>query len=289
MLIRVSKQQEIDEIVKYIGASYKSTPYLYVNVIKYGLGTENVLTWIDRNVSGQIEGVYLLYYDCIHFYTNDVDNYPIESLLEFIHSTNHKVLMLQGAIGDRIDSAFPTYYSERNHVIDMDKVGLEKKEYKSEIAKQEDIPEIVELLMADPEYINVYDRRILANQLFDRFDGGFSRYFVVKIDNRVVATCSTYGEVPGFALVGGTIVHPEYRRRGLAGDVENYACYILEKEKKSRVGFVNYHNTASLALHEKIGAISVATLAKFVRKAFITVLEAFLDIIHRLLILINVI
>lgn len=266
MLIRVSEQKEIDEIVKYIGASYKATPYLYVNVIKYGLGTENVFTWIDRNDSGLIDGVYLLYYDCIHFYTNDIETYPIERLIEFIHSTNHKVIMLQGGIGDRIGSEFPTYYSERNHVIDMDKVGLEEKEYRSEIAKREDISEIVDLLMADPEYINVYDRKVLSDQMFDRFDGGFSRYFVVKMDNKVVATCSTYGEVPGFALVGGVIVHPDYRRRGLAGDVENYACHVLEKESISRVGFVNFHNIASLALHEKLGAFSVATLAKFVTK-----------------------
>ena len=266
MLSRVTKKSEISEIVKYIGKEYKATPYLYVNVIKYGLGTRNVFTWIDRNESEEIEGVYLLYYDCIHFYTNDVKNYPIQKLLEFIRHTNHKVIMLQGAIGDRIDNELLNYYSERNHVIDMDKVGVEEKEYKSEIAKREDISEIVDLLMADQEYVNVYDRKVLNNQLLDRYDSDFSRFFVVKMDGKVVATCSTYGEVQGFAIVGGVIVHPEYRRRGLAGDVESYACNVLSKESRSRVGFVNFHNTASLALHEKLGAFSIATLAKFVKK-----------------------
>lgn len=266
MLTRVRRPEEIEEIVKYIGNNYKATPYLYVNTIKYGLGTDNVFTWIDRNDENKIEGVYLLYYDCIHFYTNDIAGYPVERLIEFIRSTDHRVLMLQGGIGDRIDDEFNTYYSERNHVIDMDKVGLEDKQYQSEIAQREDIAEIVDLLMADPEYVNVYDRKVLSDQMLDRFDGGFSRYFVVKMDGKVVATCSTYGEVPGFALVGGVIVHPDYRRRGFAGDVENFACHVLAKENISRVGFVNIHNTASLALHEKLGAFRVATLAKFVRK-----------------------
>jgi len=266
MLSKLVSQTDIDNAVAYIGDDFKSTPYLYVNLIKYGLGTDNVHCFLDINDAGIIEGIYLLYYDCIHFYTKDVETYPVERLVEFINNNEHKVLMLQGPIGDRIEKDFPTYYSERNHVIDMDKIGLEEREYRSEIALREDISEIVDLLMSDAEYVDVYNRKVLSDQLHDRFDDGFSRFFVVKMDGKVVATCSTYGEVPGFALVGGTIVHPEYRRRGLAGDVENYACYILEKENKSRVGFVNYHNEPSLALHEKLGAFSVATLAKLVKK-----------------------
>jgi len=263
---RIMTADDINRAVAYIGKDYKATPYLYVNIIKYGLGTDKVFAWIDTNEHNQIEGIYLLYYDCIHFYTKDVSNYPIEKLIDFVHNTEHKVVMLQGEIGDRVNDELGSYYSERNHIIDMDKCGLEDREYCSEIANREDIEDIVTLLMADPEYINVYDRQILSSQLYDRYDSDFSRYFVIKKDGKVVATCSTYGEVQGFALVGGTIVHPDYRRRGFAGDVENYACHILEKEKKSRVGFVNFNNTASLALHEKIGATSIATLAKFVRK-----------------------
>ena len=270
MLTRVHQPEEIDEIIKYIGDNYKATPYLFVNIIKYGLGTDNVFAWIDRGEDGQIEGVYLLYYDCIHFYTNDTEEYPVERLVDFIYKTNHKVLMLQGRIGNRVENDFSTYYSEKNYVIDMNKVGLEDKKYRTIIAQREDISEIVDLLMADSEYINVYDHQVLYNQMINRFDGGFSRYFVVKMDGKIVATCSTYGEVPGFALVGGTIVHPDYRRRGLAGDVEGFACHVLESEHKSRVGFVNEHNAASLALHEKIGAVSVAILAKFVKKKEIT-------------------
>ena len=266
MLKKIVSQNEIQTAVDYIGTDYKITPYMYVNLIKYGLGTDNVTSWLDLNEKGEIDGVYLLYYDCLHFYTKNVEEYPVERLLGFIKTTDHKVLMLQGAIGDRIDSNFPSYYSERNYVIDMDKVGLEEREFLSEIAKREDISEIVDLLMADPEYMDVYDRDVLSKQLHDRFDDDFSRYIVVKMDGKVVATCSTYAEVPGFAIISGVIVHPEYRRRGLAADVELYACKILEDDKKSRVGFVNFNNTASLALQKKLGAFDVGVLAKLVKR-----------------------
>ena len=267
MLVRISEKAHIDEIIEYIGDDYKATPYLYVNVIKYGLGTDRVKAWTDRNEDGSLEGVYLLYYDCIHFYTRDRAGYDVKRLLDFIGSTDHRVVMLQGEVGDRIEPFMDGYLCERNHVIDMDRVGLEDREYRSFTAGREDIPEIVELLMADPEYRAVYDKKVLSDQMFDRYDGSFSRYFAARLEGRIAATCSTYGEVSGFALVGGVIVHPDFRRRGLAADVENYACSVLESEGRSRVGFVNHENTASLALHEKIGARSIATLVKFVKKS----------------------
>lgn len=267
MLRKVADAAEVAAILAYIGDNFMTTPYLYLNVTKYGLGTERVTTWIDYGADGQMEGVYMLYYDCIHFYTNDVDAYPVGRLLGFIRNTPNKVIMLQGGIGDRIEGALAdAYHAERNHIMNMNRVGLENRAYLSKMAGRDDIAEIVELLLADPEYIDIYDRKTLSDQLYDRFDGGFSRYFAVKMDNKVVATCSTYGEVAGFAIVGGVIVHPDYRRRGLAADVDSYACHVLSKENKSRVSFVNYENTASFALHEKEGGFAIGNMAKFVKK-----------------------
>ena len=264
-MIKVTNQYYIDAIVRYIGDKYKAVPYLYVNVIKCGLSSVNVETWCDESELGEIKAVYLRYYDCIHFFTKD-KNYPIGNLVAFIQNTDPKVIMVPGEIGDMLDNLLINYYSERNHVIDMDKVGVGERNYKSVVACRDDLYEIVDLLMTDPSYVKVYDRNILTAQLFERFDSGFSRYFVVKMDNKIVAACNTKGEVPGFALVGGVIVHPDYRRRGLATDVENYACHVLANEKISKVGFVSYHNEASLELHRKLGAFSIATLAKFVKK-----------------------
>lgn len=263
----ITSDEEVTRVVEYIGDKYKTTPYLYANTIKYGKGTEKVTAWMDVNPENEIQGVYLLYYDCIHFFTRNPECYPVEKLLRFIEETEHKVVMLQGEVGEKIEESLrEDYFSERNYVIDMDRVGLEDKEYRSVMASRDDIYEIVELLLADPEYVNVYEHDVLLAQMLDRFDSGFSRYFVVKMDGKVVGTCSTYGEVKGLALVGGVIVHPDYRRRGIAGDVEKFACHTLEKEGISRVGFVNFENMASLILHEGMGAEKISVLAKFVKK-----------------------
>lgn len=265
MLKKITSNNEILEIKDYIGPFYKKTPYLYANAMKYGLGTNDITTWTDRSGNGKINGIYLLYYDCIHFFTKDPDCYPLEKLVEFIHNHKHKVIMLQESVGNKIAESLPSYSVERNYIIDMDKVGLEPGNFQSTIADRNDITDIVDLLMADPEYINVYEREILLKQMLDRFDSKYSRYFVLKCDQKIVAACSTYGEVMGFALVGGVIVHPDYRRRGFARDVENFTCQTLSNEGISKVGFVNYNNTASLALHEKLGAFPISTLVKLVK------------------------
>lgn len=266
MLRRSCKDQDIKMIKDYIGEKYKMTPYLYANAMAYGKGTDHVRTWIDENQAGEIEGIFLMYFDCLHFFTNIDDIYPVEKFLNAKELLSPKVIMVMDSFGKRLTGYLQNNFElERNYVIDMDLVGIENKEYKSVIAKREDIEQIVHLMISDHEYVNVYDKDVLRSQLYERFDNNFSRYFVLYQDGKVVATCSTYGEVPGFALVGGVIVHPDYRRRGYAADVENFACHVLLSEGISKVGFVNFNNTASLALHEKLGAKSISILNKFVR------------------------
>lgn len=256
---------DVNRIINYIGDKYKTTPYVYANVSKYGLGTANVKAWIDEEQ--EILGIYLLYFDCLHFFTTESDKYDVSKIINMHGEYLPKVLMVNGQIGERLERLFDDKYSiERNHVIDMDSVGIAPREYLSYIARREDIPGIVDLLLSDKEYYTIYSKDILLAQMLERYDDDFSRYFVVKKDGVIAATCSTYGETDNFALVGGVIVHPDFRRQGLAADVENYACHVLDKEGKSRVGFVNFLNTASLNLHEKIGAKSISSLYKFVRK-----------------------
>lgn len=267
MITRCLDDNKIPEILDYVGDEFKKTPYLFANVKRYGCGTENIKLWIDEDEDKNLHGIYLFYYDCLHFFTRDNDTYPCQEVLDMIKELGPKVIMVQGPFGQRIeDQLEQDFMIERNHVIDMDKVGVDKNEFVSEVAGREDIAQVVDLLMNDPEYVEVYERDVLNAQMLDRYDGGFSTFFIVRKDDKVVASCSTYGEVDGFALLGGVIVHPEYRRRGYAADVENFACHYLNQNNISVVGFVNFNNTASLSLHEKLGAVAISTLFKFVRR-----------------------
>ncbi|MCR5113584.1 MAG: GNAT family N-acetyltransferase [Acholeplasmatales bacterium] len=266
MMYKITKNEEVEMILAYINGEYKETPYLYINIKKYGVSNINVRTWVDFNDNNEITGVYMIYYDCLHFFTRNPKKYPLDRLLNFINSNDLKVIMLQGEIGSAIEKKLLNYNSEKNYIFDMDKICIENNQVKCSIAMREDILEISDLLMNDSEYYNVYERQILIKQLLDRFDSGFSRFFVVRINNKIVASCSTYGETDNLAIVGGLIVHPKYRNNGLASAVESYACDILKKDNISRIVFVNYNNYVSLKLQTKLGGIKYSSISKFVKK-----------------------
>ena len=144
MIERANNTDDVKKMIKYIGKNYKAIPYLYVNLKQYGIGTNDVTPWIDYKNDGQINGVYLKYYDCVHFFTNEANAYSAEEFVDFVNNCSHKVLMLQADFGNRIDCYFSDYYSERNYVIDMDNVGIDNNNYISMIAERSDIKEIVD-------------------------------------------------------------------------------------------------------------------------------------------------
>lgn len=266
-MIEIFNSDEAKKLVSYVFEDKKSVPYLYANLKTFQPDNPRVRLFCDNDESGVI-GIYILYYDCLHFYTKLLDSYPLDRVLETIEKLKPRVAMLQDQIGQAIKEKMEDrFLVERNYIIDMDGVISKNNQgFRSIIASREHIVAIADLLLSEEEYRIVYDRETLINQMLERFDQGISRYYAVIEDGTVAASCSTYGETDDLALIGGVIVHKDWRRQGLAGDVENHACADMRSEGLSCVGFVNYVNEPSLALHQKLGAVVHATYTKFIRR-----------------------
>lgn len=176
--------------------------------------------------------------------------------------------MLQEKVGENVEQLIKNkYLLERNYIIDMDAVGERKQGiYRSKVVKRESIPAIVDLLLTEDEYSIVYDRESLLNQLLDRYDSGISRFYAIEENGSIIASCSSYGETKELAIVGGVIVHRDFRGRGYAFDVDAHICVDLFHEGKSCISFVNYENKASLALHKKLGGVIYSTYYKYIRR-----------------------
>ena len=260
---QIMTREEITPIVDYIREDKKAVPYLYVNLRNFDPEDDNVKVWCEDGRNG-IVSVFLLYYDCLHFYAKQVTVEQLDLLRMKIKEVEPKVMMLPEEAGKAMREELTAYTLERNYIIDMDNVGVKEQDFKSVVAGREDIVPICDLLLTEEEYSIVYDRDVLIAQSLARFDQGISRYYAIKEDGMVVAACSTYGETDDLAPVGGVIVHKDYRRKGYAADVENHICQDLGREGKTRIGFVNYLNTPSLALHKKIGSIVHASYYKYI-------------------------
>lgn len=84
----------------YIARDYVKVPYLYTNLYKYGTGNENVEVWVHRG-NGQIFGVYLRYFTCLHFYTKQ-DDYPASLFAAFVERNDPDVVMADDKYGEVI-------------------------------------------------------------------------------------------------------------------------------------------------------------------------------------------
>ena len=251
-------------ILEYIGDQYLRVPFFHMNLKQYGTTNKNVLVWADLE-NGQLCGAYLRYYDCLHFFTREC-NYPVEKMLGMMDAEKPRVVMVLGQIGDLLEPHLKNVYGlERMYAVDLNGVPCDGIHSNAELADEEDLQQIANLMMSDPEYENTYDRIVLYNQLRARFADHFSRFFVIRKDGNIAAMYSTYGETEEMALLSGLLVHPRYRRQGLASDIIRYACEMLRNEKKKCVDFVNTQNTPSLELHKNNGGIVYSTLCKFIK------------------------
>ena len=267
MIQKCVTESTVMEILNYIGDEFKLIPYLYVDVVKYGTGAPQVQTWVDRDSEGNLRGVYLFYYDCLHFFTRDAGNYPVETLVNAVEFLNPKVIMTQEHTGMRLENALcDSYALEKICIIDFENVVPDENETACELASRDDIHNIVDMMMTEDIFTSVYDRDILEKQMLERYDDQFSHYFVIRDGEKLVAAYTTFAEIPHMILFGSIIVNSAYKGRGYAGRMIKYACQFFAGNDAVKLTCINVTNTASLRAHEKIGAVPVGTLYKFVKK-----------------------
>ncbi|MGB4205609.1 MAG: GNAT family N-acetyltransferase [Bacteroidales bacterium] len=259
-IIKCYTEEEIRAVKDYLGSDYLKVPYLYTNLYKYGVGNDNVDVWIDKT-SERINGVYLRYFTCLHFFTRE-DNYSKNSFIEFVKDNNFEVIMLEETFGEKIQSFLQSYTLTREYTIKYD---IENSEYSDIVcyAEREEIEEIAELLMNDQIYQEIYTKESLYNQLLERFDAGYGKCSIIKKDGKIVANASINGENDRFAFIGSNIVHPEFRRMGFGTKVLNHLLKYVQSKELECLCYIVDNNFASLELHKNMNALPVGMIYKF--------------------------
>lgn len=259
-IIKCKTAQHIQQVKDYIGSDYVKVPYLYTNLYKYGVGNANVDVWIDKVFDG-INGVYLRYFTCLHFFTKD-SNYSNNRFVEFVQNNNFDVIMLEDSFGEQVHSILQSYILTREYTFKYD---LNNSEYsnQAEFAIKEDFEEIAELLIQDQIYKDIYTKDTLYIQLLERYNAGYGKCCIIRRDEKIVASLTINGENDKFAIVGSLIVHPEYRKRGFGGIVLKYLCKYVGDKGVECLAFLAEDNTATLELHKKINAYPIGMIYKY--------------------------
>lgn len=247
------------ELLDFIGDDYRDCLYLYANLAKYGLENPNMFMW-KMDIDNSLVAIVQRYYSCMHVFCKK-SNWNVNEIIELIKEEKPRVILATQDITttlykDLFEDYHPHTMNLLHFPVDADFFPEKHSDLfteQIEEAKMEDIDEITDFLMKDKTNKEVYERNTLYNQLRERFIDGYSRYFVIKVNEKIIATTSTKAEHPLFAVRGGLIVDENYRGKNIGKLLTYTLIKTLQQEGKASYSFISDENTASLRMIEGVG------------------------------------
>lgn len=263
-MIQKCVKEDFERIISYIGADYPSCLYLYMNLKKYGIGSDTIDVFVQQNEE-KIYAIMLKYYSCLHVYSKDtffdakeLASFFIEKELTMLYCTTQIARMIYSVFPESIalKSRITTGWVSRIVKIDKSPTGM------AVLANENDYDQIARLIYND-EYIGrSYKYEELRKQLIERNNEGYARNLVIKKDDVVIAHACTNAEVDNLAVVAELLVRKEYRKKGYASEIWRDICNRLLSEGKEVYSF--YYSTESRVLHKHLGFFEVCEWAKVV-------------------------
>ena len=252
-MLREAKEEDKKKILQYLELDLKNCIYLYIDIMNYGICSENIKVWIEDK-GGELSFVLMKYYDSFQIYSNQLQ-YDLKDVVRLLKE--YPVAMVSGKreLIEKLSEECPDYKVTYGLVFVMDR--YRKMHMQAEIAEatEEDAKEIAELICTDDELGGHYTVEGLTDQLKERIRTGTGRSYIIRENNEVVAHTATYAEADKIAVVSGTIIKPEYRDRNYYILISNYMMEQLTKERKVAYTFsisekmMQYHDR----LHTKCG------------------------------------
>lgn len=263
MIAACSKQDE-ERIFSYIGADYPACLYLYLDLKKYGVGSEAIRVFLLQE--GQtIRAVLLQYYSCLHVFSKD-DSFDAKELVDFFEEGSFTILYCASRTAQKLYEAFPgtlkakavvtNGYVAQIRTVDREPRGL------AVPAEDADFGQITRLIYDDEDIGRSYRYDVLAKQLAERNREGYARNLVIRRDGLVVAHACTNAEWENIAVVAELIVREEFRKQGFASEIWRDLCRRLLSEGKEVYSF--YFSEESADLHKHIGFFEVCAWTKIV-------------------------
>ena len=252
------------KIYSYIGLDYPRCLYLYLDLKKYGFESETTKIYIQYD-NGLITAVLLKYYSCLHVFSKDNSFNPNE-LASFIREHRFTIIYCPANTAEIVYSYL---YKEINMeiilttgwVAQIKKIDMEPRRI-SKSANCSDFSQIAKLIYDDKDIGRAYRFDELTKQLEERYVEGYSRNYVIKDEDVVIAHACTNAENERIAVVAELLVRKEYRRQGYAKEIWRDICDRLLTEGKEVYSF--YYSEESRSLHKKIGFKEICRWGKVV-------------------------
>lgn len=243
--MRIAKEDDLPSILEYLKHDIVNCIYMYIDIVNYGIKTDNMCVWIQEENDG-IHFIIMKYYDSLQLYTHKkkYDIIPVKEIIETV-----QVSMISGRddIIRQLETVCNDYFSTYGKIFLMDRYHKVKKEIKVELATENDSYEIAKLICMEPSFAIHYTVAVLAEQLAERIRTKTGRSYIIRENGKIIAHSATYAEQNEVAVVSGTIVHPEYRNTDYYLVLSNHMIEQLERESKKAYTFavsdrmIRYH------------------------------------------------
>ncbi len=251
--MRRAVQQDQAAILEYLKKSVAECIYMYIDILNYGVVSENMAVWLQEQ-DGQIELVVMKYFDSFQVYSHRraIDVGPVLALLQ-----EYPVTMVSARrdIIEQLEGVCSGYHAVYGAVFDVSYLrrtfwamgGTKPCALKVTEAVEDDAAEIAELLCSDDTFRVNYKEEDLARQLAERIRTHTGRSVIIRMDGRIVAHDATFAEAEGVAVVSGLVIRPEYRGLGCYEALVSYLGDQLVNEGKIPYAFaitdktIRYH------------------------------------------------
>lgn len=263
------KKAEINDqekILKYLEQDIENSLYMYADIFKYGLNSDNLLIWYDTDDIG-VRMVVMKYHNSFQVYTNRGFN-NVDGVLDLIYKfrpygiagRKDIILNLEKQLIDMYKSEYGVIFKGKD--ISKEKLmrALDNSEVKIELAKETDAENIAELICMDKELGSVYTVSSLTSELKERINTGMGRSYIIRADGKIVAHNATYAESDKFVIVSGLMVHPDYRDTDYAYWIDLKSSLEFQNEGKSRFFFALSNKI--IRWHKRLGTQIVAEYGK---------------------------
>lgn len=223
----------LKKIEKSIETEKMTTPFClfaYSNYLKYGLKTEIFSIFKCNNY-------YFSVYNktSLHLFEEQVSLSDLSKILNF--AEKHFIKEIRGSLFNieqlkilkgNCDVKIGKLFRMQENFSIFNSLDYE------EATTEKDFKELSVMICSENRKYNnhFYSEESYYSEVYSRFKLGYTRTYIVRIDGKIIAACSTYAETPSYAVIGGLAVKSKYQRQHYGSNILKYLISKLQKENK---------------------------------------------------------
>ena len=206
--------------------------YPYGNYLKYGLDKENFSIYKCNKIFFSVYNKSLhVFQKLISFKTaEEIATFALQNKVADIRGSTFAIKRIKKYIqNSKIEFGYALKLFNNKHDISLDKMTI------LEAKEEERFNEIADLVcdVNLKHNSNFFSKEEYFKQIYERYLNGYTRNYYLKVNDEIIASCSTYAETPEYAVLGGLVVKGEYQKQHLGSKLFLYTVNKVIEDNKN--------------------------------------------------------